>query len=111
MYEIYYKIDPREERLPKWAQDQLKGMRASMRSMQRALEQDVSDANTFLRANHPIPDEALGKDVRVLFKLGARGWRDDYTVNIEGGFLHVSAPSTLMVVATASNRIQIKSYE
>lgn len=111
MYEIYYKIDPREERLPKWAQDQLKGMRASMRSMQRALEQDVSDANTFLQASYPIQDEALGKDVRIVFKTEVKGWRSDFTVHIEGDILHVGADCGVTMRPTASNRLEIRMSE
>lgn len=107
MYEIYYKIDPREDRLPKWAQDQLKGMRASMRSMQRALEQDVSDANTFLQCQYPIKDEALGKDVRIVFRTAERGWRTDFTVHIEGDILHVGASTGIAFKPTSSNRAEI----
>lgn len=108
---IYYKIDPREERLPKWAQEQIKGMRASMRRMQRALEQDVSDANTFLQASYPIKDEALGKDVRIIFKTTNRGWRSDFTVHIEGDILHVGAACGVEIKPSASNRLEIRMPE
>lgn len=108
---VYYKIDPREERLPKWAQDQLKGLRASVRQMQRALEQDTSDSDTFLQCSHPIQDEALGKGARILFRTGASSWNNEFSVHVEESLLMISATSRVSVSPSAANRLEIRMVE
>jgi hypothetical protein len=107
--DIYYKIDPREERLPKWAQDHLNSLRGSIRTMQKALEQDVNDSNTFLQCQHPIENEALGKDARIIFKVPAgRAWGDEFNVHVEGDTLKVYAATTVLIKPTSSNCIEIR---
>lgn len=110
MADVYYKILPQEERLPKWAQDHINQLRSAIRTMQRALEQDVSDANTFLQSQHPIENEALGKDSRIIFKLDGKnsGWADQYTVHIEKGVLKIYAATTVSIRPTSSNCIELR---
>lgn len=107
--DIYYKIDPREERLPKWAQDHLNSLRASIRQMQKALEQDVNDSNTFLQCSHPIENEALGKDARIIFKVPTgKAWGDEFNVHIEGDTLKIYAATTVLIKPTSSNCLEIR---
>lgn len=113
MSDVYYKILPQEERLPKWAQDHINQLRSSIRTMQRALEQDVSDADTFLQCPHPLEDEALGKGSRIIFKVDEvnSGWRDRYTVHVDKGVLKIYAATTVNIRPTSSNCIEIRMDE
>lgn len=107
--DIYYKIDPREERLPKWAQDHMNSLRGSIRSMQKALEQDINDSNTFLQCQHPIENEALGKSPRIIFKVPTgKAWGDEFNVHIEGDTLKIYAATTVIMKPTSSNCIEIR---
>lgn len=107
--EIYYKIDPREDRLPKWAQDHMNSMRASIRTMQKALEQDVDDSNTFLQGPHEVENEALGNSPRIIFKVSeSKAWGDEFNVHIEGDTLKVYAATTVIMKPTSSNCIEIR---
>jgi len=109
--DVYYKIDPREGNLPKWVQDHLNSLRASIRTMQKALEQDVNDSNTFLQCQHPIENEALGKDSRIIFKVSNAknsSWADQFTVHIEGDTLKIYAATTVLIKPTSSNLLEIR---
>jgi hypothetical protein len=106
---MYYKIDPREGSLPKWVQDHLNSLRASIRTMQKALEQDVGDSNTFLQGPHEVEDEALGKSPRIIFKTGdKRGWADQFQVHIEGDTLKIYAATTVLIKPTSSNLLEVR---
>lgn len=107
--DIYYKIDPREERLPKWAQDHMNSLRSSIRIMQKALEQDVEDSNTFLQGPHPIEPEALPKDARIIFKVPrGQAWGDEFNVHVEGDTLKVYAATTVLIKPTSSNCLELR---
>lgn len=107
--DIYYKIDPREERLPKWAQDHLNSLRASIRQMQKALEQDINDSNTFLQGPHGIEPEALGKSPRITFKVPTgKAWGDEFNVHVDGDTLKVYAATTVLIKPTSSNCLEIR---
>lgn len=107
--DIYYKIDPREKNLPKWVQDHINSLRGAIRTMQKALEQDVNDTNTFLQCSHPIEDEALPKDARIIFKTGdKRGWADQFQVHIENDTLKIYAATTVLIKPTSSNLLEIR---
>lgn len=106
---IYYKIDPREERLPKWAQEHMNALRNSILTMQRALEQDISNSNTFLKTEHSVEDEALGKSPRVVFKTNNdRPWLNEFQVHIEDDTLRIFAATTMIIKPTSSNMLQIR---
>ena len=107
--DIYYKIDPREDRLPKWAQEHMNLLRGSIRQMQKALEQDVNDSDTFLQCQHPIENEALGKGARIIFKVPTgKAWGDEFNVHIDGDTLKVYAATTVLVKPTSSNCLEIR---
>lgn len=107
--DIYYKIDPREERLPKWAQDHINSFRVAIRTMQKALEQDVGDSNTFLQGPHGIENEALGKDARIIFKVPAgNAYGDEFNVHVDGDTLKVYAATTILIKPTSSNCLDIR---
>lgn len=106
---MYYKIDPREERLPKWAQDHMNSLRASIRTMQKALEQDVSNSNTFLQGPHEVENEALGNSPRIIFKVPTgKSWGDEFNVHIDGDTLKVYAATTVVMKPTSSNCIEMR---
>lgn len=109
----YYKIDPREKSLPKWVQDHINSLRGTIRTMQKALEQDVSDSNTFLQGPHEIDnDEALGKSPRILFAVeGGAVWNNRFQVHVEGKVLKIYASGTLNMRPTSSNCLEIRMDE
>lgn len=107
-FNIYYKIDAREDRLPLWAQEHMDSLRRSIRTLQAEFDQDVSDADTFMENNYAVPPEALGKGVRVLFKVtGETRWPKEFEVKIKDNKLHVASTSQLIIRQTVSNRMEI----
>lgn len=109
----YYKIDPREERLPKWAQDHLNSLRGTIRTMKKALEQDTTDSNTFIQApTHDIEDEAIGKSPRIRFvTTNESSWNNTFQVHVEDRVLKIYASATCNVRPTSSNCLEIRMDE
>jgi hypothetical protein len=106
---VYYKIDPREDRLPKWAQDHIASLRHSILAMQRALEQDVTNTNTFLKASYPIEDEALPNEARIVFKTASeKRFGRFFEVHIEGEVLKIYCESAPSIKPTSSNCLELK---
>lgn len=106
----YYKIDPREKNLPKWVQDHINSLRATIRNQQRALEQDIGDSNTFLVSpGHEIEDEALGKSPRIRFMTsGNSSWNNQMQIHVEGDVVKVYAAGTLNMRPTSSNCLELR---
>lgn len=106
---MYYKIDSREGNLPKWVQDHINSLRGTIRTLQRALEQDVNDSNTFLQGPHEVENEALGKSPRIIFKVPrGQAWGDEFNVHVEGDTLKIYAATTVIMKPTSSNCIEIR---
>ena len=106
---MYYKIDPREGTLPKWVQEHINSLRGTIRTLQKALEQDVNDSNTFLQGPHEVENEALGKSPRIIFKVPrGQAWGDEFNVHVEGDTLKVYAATTVIMKPTSSNCIEIR---
>jgi hypothetical protein len=108
-FRIYYKIDAREPLLPKWVQEHINSLRRSIRTLQEQFDQDVSDADTFLENSYEVPREALGKGVRIVFRVPDEGrrWPEEFEVKIHNGKLQVSANSQLLIKQAVSNRLEI----
>lgn len=104
----YYKIDPREKNLPKWVQDHINSLRSTIRSQQAELEQDVSDSNTFRKAQYPLEDEALGKDTRIKFMTDRNHWNNAFEVHMESGVLKIYCTSAPSIKPTSSNCIELR---
>lgn len=109
----YYKIDPREKNLPKWVQDHINALRGTIRTMQRALEQDIGDSNTFLKSpTHEIDDEALGKSPRIQFNTTSNSpWNNTFQVHVEDKVLKIYAAGTVNIRPTSSNCLEIRMDE
>jgi len=106
---MYYKIDPREGTLPKWVQEHINSLRGTIRTLQKALEQDVNDSNTFLQGPHEVENEALGKSPRIIFKVPrGQAWGDEFNVHVEGDTLKIYAATTVIMKPTSSNCIEIR---
>lgn len=106
--DVYYKIDTREERLPKWAQDHINSLRSAVRQLHAELEQDVTDSNTFRKAQYPLPDEALGKEARIKFVTSKSSWNNTFEVHIEGDTLKIYCTSAPSMKPTSSNCIEMR---
>lgn len=105
----YYKIDPREDRLPKWAQDHINSLRGTIRTLQSELVQDVSNSNTFRKAQYPLEDEALGKDARIKFVTTSKSsWNNTFEIHIEGDVLKIYCSSAPSMKPTSSNCIEMR---
>lgn len=64
--------DPREDRLPRWAQDELRGLRSWLRQSLDALETRAhpGGTDTYVRRGHGLPDLELAPGERVRFRVG-----------------------------------------
>lgn len=72
--------DPREERLPKWAQGELADLRRKLREAKatiRELREDIPDSDTFVegRVYGEDPDRPLPRGARLAFMLGDKPGR------------------------------------
>lgn len=78
-------MDPREARLPKWAQEELRALRRKLEVAEQEAEQlrgNVGETNVHVQ-NYTSHDQPLPKGARVRFRVGERF--DQYvTVSIEG---------------------------
>jgi hypothetical protein len=100
--------DPREERLPKWAQEELARLRRQV-LRERALNDDlrgkVGETNTHVQ-NYGSDDQPLPKDARVQFRMGER--YDQYvTVNVEGDALWLHGGRFLTIHPHVSNAFRV----
>ncbi|MFF1812411.1 hypothetical protein ACFVXW_25420 [Streptomyces sp. NPDC058251] len=100
--------DPREGRLPKWAQEELASLRREV-LRERALNDDlrgqVGETNTHVQ-NYSSPDQPLPNDARVKYRLGDRF--DQYiTVNVEGDALSLHGGRFLTIHPHVSNAFRV----
>jgi hypothetical protein len=104
--------DPREERLPKWAQEQFKTLRMRLAVEQRLNEElrgNVGETNTKVQ-NYTGHDQPLIQDARVQFKLGDR--YDQYvTVHIENDRLWLHGGRFLTIHPHVSNAFTVSVGE
>ncbi|WP_333731740.1 DUF7239 family protein [Streptomyces sp. IBSBF 3010] len=100
--------DPREARLPKWAQEELKALRVKLdREMRHnaALRADVGETNTCVE-NYTSNDQPLPKDARVKYKMGER--YDEYiAVHIEDNRLWIHGGRFLVIHPHVSNAFYV----
>lgn len=65
--------DPREARLPRWAQQQLTLLRRNLDAARTARGEGPEGSNVHLAGRGQQPDEPLGYDVGVVFDLADGG--------------------------------------
>lgn len=104
--------DPREPKLPKWAQDELKRLRMDLSTERRIsadLRGDIPETNTYVldygRTSQPLPPNA-----RVSFHLRHDDGRIRRSIQayIEGnGHLRIQGDDTLTIHPGASNSFAI----
>ncbi|MCX4554179.1 hypothetical protein [Streptomyces sp. NBC_01500] len=101
--------DPREVRLPKWAQEELRSLRNKLdREAQHnaALRADVGETNVHVK-NYISDDQPLPKDARVEFKLGDR--YDRYiAVHVTGNRLWLYGGRLLVIHPHVSNAFSVQ---
>ncbi len=118
--------DPREEKLPRWAQESLKSLRAQVVAANKARddarqEHGPTDSDTILDPYHPAGPIALPKGERVRFIVGDtpeglvdRAWvdaqvaRQTFRDGSTDRWLEVMAGDTLAVSPQSSNVIRIR---
>jgi hypothetical protein len=102
--------DPREERLPKWAQEELQSLRRKVLDAQLLNEElrgEVGQTNTFVLnygdgTNQPLPNNA-----RVEFRWPSKRWDEHIQVYIEGDRLHIQGGRFLVIHPQVSNAFDI----
>jgi hypothetical protein len=108
-------MDPREARLPKWAQEELRNLRRELGSTQRKLEEargNVPDTDTYLLDYGSLNDFPLPKGARVAFHMTPPGHtrkvRQAVQVYVSDGALHVQGDTSLIIYPRASNTFNIE---
>lgn len=98
--------DPREERLPKWARDTLRDLRAENRRLKRNLEGTDPETSRVVLDPYGEARGLGGEYTRVRF--------DDVSALLRGGVvgglgLEISADGPLEVFPVATNMIRVRS--
>jgi hypothetical protein len=100
--------DPREARLPKWAQEELAGLRRQVtreRKLNAELRGEVGETNTHVQ-NYGSDDQPVTNNARVQFRLGER--YDQYvTVHVEGDSLWLHGGRFLTIHPHVSNAFRV----
>jgi hypothetical protein len=104
--------DPREERLPKWAQEQARSYRMQVERLERLnaeLRGEVGETGIHVQ-NYSGPDQPIRGDARVKFQLGGRF--DQYvTVGTEGKALWLHGGRFLVIHPHVSNAFSVSMGE
>lgn len=100
--------DPREERLPKWAQPELRSLRRKLEVAEQeaeALRGNVGETDVHVQ-NYTSHDQPLPKGAQIKFRLGDR--YDEYvTVRIEGDRLSLNGGRFLTIHPHVSNAFSV----
>jgi hypothetical protein len=107
--------DPREARLPKWAQEELRSLRKKLGTTQRKLEEshgNIPDTDTYLLDYGSLTDWPLPRGARVAFHLTPQGHerkvRQAIQVYASDGALRIQGDTSLVVFPRASNSFNIE---
>lgn len=102
--------DPREDKLPKWAQEELKYLRRVIVDLNEDLDVYTNavsrqHADTFVRRAGTRKDLPLGAGMGVIFAGKER--YDRFSVRIENGTLYVLGDDEISIVPRSSNLVEI----
>lgn len=104
-----YAPDPRESKLPAWAQKQLAHLRLELTDALKAAEEarlaTSPDESNAVIDRFPVGSIGLG-NATVTFKLGDK-WHESVAVRVQGAALIVNGAGTISVQPSASNAVQI----
>lgn len=107
--------DPREARLPKWAQEELRTLRRELGASQRKVEElkgNVPDTDTYLLDYGSLNDFPLPRGARVAFHITPPGHersvRQAVQVYVSDGAVHVQGDTSLVMYPRASNSFNIE---
>lgn len=101
--------DPREARLPKWAQDQLRSLRMHLESANRRIAElngEPGNTNTFV-SDYIHGDSALPNGAKVMFRLDS-GYNGQVMCYLEDDALTIQGHDGINVIPQASNSIRIE---
>lgn len=116
-YDRTVAVDPREVKLPRWAQDKLDDMRRLTTESREALaatrlaskpEESEAVLNPHGNIKLGIQDgQGLGKHVLISFKLG-RHREIDCRITSDGQWLQLRGESRLTMVSDATNSFRVR---
>lgn len=104
---------PREDRLPRWAQDALLSLRRQLSDAKAEREEarlasDPAHSSAIMDA-YSDPPIGLGSDARVRFLLGDNVWVDMRVVNDQGDYsVNIIGSSTLGIYPRSSNALSLR---
>lgn len=104
------KIDPREEKLPKWAQETLSTLRRELeRSAIRnaELRGEVGETNTVV-TNYGEFDQPLRNNARVQFNFPGERWDNYIQAYVEGNRLRIQGGRYVVIHPNVSNAFWIE---
>ncbi|MET8684810.1 hypothetical protein ABZV77_11390 [Streptomyces sp. NPDC004732] len=108
-----YPADPREPKLPKWAQEELRLLRMRLREADKVIAEmhgQNPSTDIFVR-DYVNGDWDLPKHSRVLFMLEPKNpkrfSRKEIEVSVRDGELYVYGTSTLRITPNVSNVVKI----
>jgi hypothetical protein len=102
--------DPREERLPKWAQFELMTLRATVRRLKARnaeLRGEIGETNTHVLNFGDAADQPLQRDARVQFSLGEARWDEHVQAYIANDRLQLQGGRPMIIIPNVSNSITI----
>jgi hypothetical protein len=109
-------VDPRESKLPKWAQSELSTLRRELsieRQRNAELRGDVPNANTFV-LDYGHESTPLPRDARVQFDLRKDDGRVRQSIQcyVESGMLRIQGDYSLILHPRASNSffVELENY-
>ncbi|MGI5408188.1 DUF7239 family protein [Streptomyces chartreusis] len=106
-------MDPREPKLPKWAQEQARSYRSRIETLERLLGEmrgEVGETNTSVQ-NYSDGDQPLPNGATVVFKLSAEGWDDYITARVERRSLVLHGGRSLAVMPWVSNSVAVRTIQ
>jgi hypothetical protein len=110
--------DPREPKLPKWAQEELRNLRNKLETEKRRADEarignGGPDSDTFIDPYDEVPIR-LGRETRINFVLGDK-FQEYFDVQIKryhgDVYLEVHGGTGMVITPQVSNVIQIRTAE
>lgn len=95
------------ERLPKWAQREIRRLTNDVEHLRTRLEAGPEDSDTFADA-FSESKRPLGRGTQIEFRFGDR-WDQRFMVRLEGRRLIVAGGERIAVRPQASNVVEIES--
>jgi hypothetical protein len=108
---VYQKIDPREENLPKWVQENLNSLRLRVSSLEETVKdmESGTTANNFWFESLDGGKYYMPKHSRLMFSQGSRHSTIDIGFRESWPGLYLNGYESLIIKPSAANSCYIKS--